>query len=81
MAASPKAPPEWYLDLEIDEVHVRGFCDSNGDGIGDLRGPTEKPGHIRDRGVGPHAPARRRARPLRPHAPTHSSMWLRLESR
>jgi len=33
-------------------VYVRGFYDSNGDGIGDLRGLTEKLPYIRDLGVG-----------------------------
>ena len=48
-------PPDsktWYQDLVIYEVYVRGFKDSNGDGIGDLKGLTEKLGYIRDLGVG-----------------------------
>jgi maltose alpha-D-glucosyltransferase/alpha-amylase len=42
----------WYKDLDIYQVHVRTFFDSNDDGIGDLRGLTEKLGYIRDLGVG-----------------------------
>jgi len=30
--------PLWYKDVTIYELHVRGFCDSNGDGIGDFPG-------------------------------------------
>jgi maltose alpha-D-glucosyltransferase/alpha-amylase len=32
----------WYKDAVFYEVHVRGFYDSNGDGIGDFQGLTEK---------------------------------------
>ncbi|MFN7927970.1 MAG: maltose alpha-D-glucosyltransferase [Blastocatellia bacterium] len=34
--------PLWYKEAIVYEVYVRGFFDSNGDGIGDLRGLTEK---------------------------------------
>ncbi len=34
--------PLWYKDAIFYEVFVRGFYDSNGDGIGDFRGLTEK---------------------------------------
>jgi maltose alpha-D-glucosyltransferase/alpha-amylase len=42
----------WYHDLDLYEVSVRAFRDSNGDGVGDVRGLTEKIGYIRDLGVG-----------------------------
>jgi maltose alpha-D-glucosyltransferase/alpha-amylase len=42
----------WSRDLVLYEVYVRGFFDSNGDGIGDLRGLTEKLPYIRELGVG-----------------------------
>ncbi len=42
----------WYRDLVLYEVYVRGFFDSNGDGIGDLPGLIEKLPYIRDLGVG-----------------------------
>ena len=32
----------WYLDVVLYEVYVRGLYDSNGDGIGDLVGLTQK---------------------------------------
>src|SRR5438105_1143000 len=34
--------PLWYKDAVIYEVHVRAFHDSDGDGIGDFCGLTEK---------------------------------------
>jgi maltose alpha-D-glucosyltransferase/alpha-amylase len=42
----------WHRDLVLYEVYVRGFFDSNGDGIGDLPGLIEKLPYIRDLGVG-----------------------------
>ncbi|MEK6719105.1 MAG: maltose alpha-D-glucosyltransferase [Chloroflexota bacterium] len=41
----------WYKDAIIYEVPVRAYRDSNGDGIGDFRGLTEKLDYIRDLGV------------------------------
>ncbi len=47
----PPAPPDWYKDAVIYEVHVRAFRDSGGDGIGDFRGLTEKLDYLVDLGV------------------------------
>jgi maltose alpha-D-glucosyltransferase/alpha-amylase len=41
----------WYKDAIIYEMHVRAFCDSDGDGIGDFRGITEKLDYLQDLGV------------------------------
>jgi len=41
----------WYKDAIIYEVHIRSFCDSNADGIGDFRGLTSKLPYLRDLGV------------------------------
>ena len=30
----------WYKEAVFYEVYVRAFCDSNGDGYGDLPGPS-----------------------------------------
>jgi maltose alpha-D-glucosyltransferase/alpha-amylase len=49
--AAPVDDPLWYKDAVIYEVHVRAFRDSNGDGIGDFRGLTEKLDYLRDLGV------------------------------
>ena len=43
--------PRWYKDAVIYEVHVRAFCDGNGDGIGDFTGLTEKLDYLQDLGV------------------------------
>ncbi len=43
--------PLWYKDAIIYEVHVRAFFDSNGDGIGDFGGLTQKLSYLRELGV------------------------------
>ncbi|HEY7066172.1 MAG TPA: maltose alpha-D-glucosyltransferase [Chloroflexota bacterium] len=43
--------PLWYKDAILYEVPVRAYYDSNGDGIGDFRGLTEKLDYLRDLGV------------------------------
>jgi len=45
------ADPQWYKDAIIYEVRTRSFYDSNGDGIGDLAGLTEKLDYLQDLGV------------------------------
>jgi maltose alpha-D-glucosyltransferase/alpha-amylase len=32
----------WYKDAVIYQLHVRTFCDSDGNGIGDFRGLSNK---------------------------------------
>ena len=46
-----KDDPLWFKDAIIYEVPVRAFADSNGDGIGDFRGITEKLDYLQDLGV------------------------------
>ena len=41
----------WYKDAVIYELHVRSFNDSNGDGVGDFRGLTEKLDYLQGLGV------------------------------
>ena len=43
--------PQWYKDAIVYEVHVRAFFDSNADGIGDLRGLTQKLEYLQELGV------------------------------
>jgi maltose alpha-D-glucosyltransferase / alpha-amylase len=43
--------PLWFKDAIIYEVHVRAFADSNGDGMGDFKGLTEKLDYLEDLGV------------------------------
>ena len=47
----PGDDPRWYEDAIIYEVHVRAFGDSNGDGIGDLPGLTQRLDHLQSLGV------------------------------
>ena len=41
----------WYKDAIIYQLHVRAFCDSNGDGIGDFRGLAQKLDYLQDLGI------------------------------
>jgi maltose alpha-D-glucosyltransferase/alpha-amylase len=43
--------PLWYKDAVIYQLHVRSFCDSTGDGVGDFVGLTSKLPYIRSLGV------------------------------
>jgi maltose alpha-D-glucosyltransferase/alpha-amylase len=43
--------PLWYQNAIIYELHVRAFHDSNGDGIGDFPGLTQKLDYLQDLGV------------------------------
>lgn len=45
------ADAPWYKNAVFYEVHTRAFYDSDGDGIGDLKGLTQKLGYIRDLGI------------------------------
>jgi maltose alpha-D-glucosyltransferase / alpha-amylase len=41
----------WYKDAVIYQLHVRTFFDSNGDGIGDFQGLTQRLDYLQDLGV------------------------------
>lgn len=43
--------PLWFKDAIIYELHVRGFYDSNNDGIGDFQGLIQKLDYLEDLGV------------------------------
>ncbi len=43
--------PTWYKDVVIYQLHVRAFCDSTGDGVGDFLGLTSKLDYLQDLGV------------------------------
>ena len=51
LATPPASEAQWYKDAIIYELHVRAFCDSNGDGIGDFRGLPQKLDYLQDLGV------------------------------
>jgi len=41
----------WYKDAIIYQLHVRTFCDSNGDGIGDFVGLTQRLDYLQELGT------------------------------
>jgi maltose alpha-D-glucosyltransferase/alpha-amylase len=43
--------PLWFKDAIFYEARVRSFCDSDGDGIGDFRGFTQKLDYLQDLGI------------------------------
>jgi maltose alpha-D-glucosyltransferase/alpha-amylase len=53
----------WYKDAIIYELRTRSFYDSDDDGIGDLRGLTEKLDYLSDLGI--------TAIWILPHYPSH----------
>ena len=42
---------EWWRDAVVYQVYPRSFADANGDGVGDLRGTTNRLGYLGDLGV------------------------------
>src|ERR1700761_6083850 len=47
----PGQDPLWYKDATIYQLHIKSFFDSNGDGIGDFQGLTQKLDYIAALGV------------------------------
>ncbi len=43
--------PLWYKDAVIYELHVKTFCDSDGDGMGDFRGLNDKLDFLQELGI------------------------------
>ncbi len=41
----------WYKEMSVYQIWCRSFCDSNGDGIGDLPGVYSKLDYIQSLGV------------------------------
>src|SRR5262249_42313078 len=54
-STAPAAPivgnDNWWRDAVVYQVYPRSFADSDGDGIGDLRGVRDKLAYLRDLGV------------------------------
>lgn len=44
-------PPDWYKDAVFYQLHVKTFCDSNADGVGDFCGLTSRLDYVKDLGV------------------------------
>ena len=53
VAIDPVGRPHsgWYKDAVFYEVHVRAFCDADGDGVGDFKGLLSKLDYIDELGV------------------------------
>ncbi|HVY05325.1 MAG TPA: maltose alpha-D-glucosyltransferase [Burkholderiales bacterium] len=49
--ATQRDDPLWFKDAVIYQLHVKAFFDSNGDGIGDFRGLTDRLDYIQELGV------------------------------
>ncbi len=45
------AEKDWIKDLVIYQIYPRSFCDSNGDGVGDLPGILQKMDYLQELGV------------------------------
>src|SRR5688572_32948938 len=43
--------PEWYKDAILYEISIRGYADSNADGMGDIPGLISKLDYVEDLGV------------------------------
>jgi alpha-glucosidase len=50
-AAIPASPQDWWKNAVIYEIYPRSFQDSNGDGIGDLNGITQRLDYLKELGV------------------------------
>ena len=41
----------WWKESVVYQVYQRSFCDSNGDGIGDINGITSKLDYLQELGI------------------------------
>ena len=52
LAEASAAPLKWWQKTSVYQIYPKSFADTNGNGIGDLRGITEHLDHIRDLSCG-----------------------------
>ena len=48
---APQKDNLWYKDAVIYQLHVRTYCDSNADGVGDFAGLTQRLDYLQDLGI------------------------------
>ena len=51
IADSAVITPKWWKEAVFYQIYPKSFCDSNGDGIGDLKGILSKIDYLKDLGV------------------------------
>src|SRR5215207_5698588 len=51
MKTPGNAKDAWWKESVVYQIYPRSFCDSNGDGIGDLGGITQKLDYLKKLGV------------------------------
>ena len=50
-SAMPESPSAWWKDVVVYQIYPRSFLDTNGDGIGDLRGIIAKLDYLHELGI------------------------------
>lgn len=49
--AERMADPNWWRQASVYQIYPRSFADSNGDGLGDIKGITSKVPYLKDLGI------------------------------
>jgi alpha-glucosidase len=49
--SNPAADPNWWRQASVYQIYPRSFWDSNGDGLGDIKGITAKVPYLKELGI------------------------------